>query len=236
MRQRAHHTHDPRELPVYTIPDAAHYLRVPASTLKAWVSGRTYRTAEGGRIAAPLIISPTASHPKLLSFFNLVEAHILASIRRVHGVPMAKVRRAISNVEREMKSRHPLIDARFQTDGIDLFVEQYGSLIDQDGQVAIRSAIEASLTRIDWDSDDRGRAARLYPFLQSDFNPREPRVVVVDPRRAFGRPALVGTGIQTAVIAARHRAGDSIESLANDYGVDRSRVEDAIRCELRVAA
>lgn len=236
MRQRAPHTLDPRELPVYTIPDAAHYLRIPASTLKTWVSGRAYRTTEGHKVAKALIISPSASPPKLLSFFNLVEAHILASIRRVHGVPMAKVRRAISKVEREMKSHHPLIDARFQTDGIDLFVEQYGSLVDQDGQIAIRSAIEASLTRIDWDREDNGLASRLYPFLHPGLDPREPRVVVVDPRRAFGRPALVGTGIQTAVIAARHRAGDSIDDLASDYGIERAKVEDAIRCELRVAA
>src|SRR5262245_9393624 len=122
MRQRAPRI-DPRDLPAYTIPDTAHYLRVPASTLKTWVHGRTYHTATGDRHTKPLILPPVSSYPVLLSFFNVVEAHLLAAIRKVHGVPMAKVRRAIERVRREMDSPHPLIDARFRTDGIDLFVE-----------------------------------------------------------------------------------------------------------------
>jgi uncharacterized protein (DUF433 family) len=192
-----------------------------------------YKIADGKeKLARPLIAASGASYPKLLSFFNVVEAHILAAIRRVHGVPMPKVRRAIENVERHMHSKHPLIDARFQTDGIDLFVEQYGELIDQDGQLAIRCAIEASLKRIEW---DHGLAARLYPFVYTDMSPDEPKVVVIDPRRAFGRPVIVGTGIQTSVIASRHRAGDSIDVLARDYGLPKLSVENAIRCELRAA-
>jgi uncharacterized protein (DUF433 family) len=226
---------DPRELPVYTVHDAAHYLRISPSTLTTWVSGRTYRTSAGEKLAKPLIATPGSGHPKLLSFFNVVEGHILSAIRRVHKVPMHKVRRAIDRMEREMHSRHPLIDARFQTDGIDLFVEQYERLVDQDGQLAIRSAIETSLKRIEWDDGRRGLASRLYPFVYSNQQPDEPKVVVIDPRRAFGRPVLVGTGIQTATIASRHRAGDSIESLARDYNLPTSKVEDAIRCELRAA-
>jgi uncharacterized protein (DUF433 family) len=270
MRQRAP-LPDPRDLPVYTIPDAAHYLRVPPSTLKTWVHGRRYRTNSGEKAAKPLIVLPGSSYPPLLSFFNVVEAHLLAAIRRSHGVPMAKVRRALERVKRELDSPHPLIDARFQTDGIDLFVEHYGRLVDQDGQAAIRGAIEAYLKRVEWDTGSpttepvtgrilgpprandvtrsvrvrRGALAskrahdypvRLYPFVYTEMDPDEPKVVVIDPRRAFGKPVLTGTGIQTAVIASRHRAGESIEELASDYGVPSDQIENAIRCEIRAAA
>jgi len=33
---------DPRESPVYSIPEAAHYLRIPPAMLRAWVVGRYY--------------------------------------------------------------------------------------------------------------------------------------------------------------------------------------------------
>jgi uncharacterized protein (DUF433 family) len=59
---------------------------------------------------------------------------------------------------------------------------------------------------------------------------------VIDPRIAFGRPVLVGTGIPTAVVAERYKAGESVDDLAGDYGRDRLEIEEALRCELDVAA
>jgi len=64
----------------------------------------------------------------------------------------------------------------------------------------------------------------------------EPRYVLIDPYVAFGRPVLTGTGIPTAVIADRYKAGESIDELAEDYGQDRFHIEEAIRCELAEAA
>ncbi len=226
---------DPRDLPVYTVADAAHYLHLPPSTLKSWVAGRSYMTKGGARHIEPLIRMPSAGHPCLLSFFNVVEAHILSALRRVHEVPMENVRRAIAGVEETLGSKHPLIDARFKTDGVNLFIEHCDNLIDQNGQPAIRQAIEAHLERIDWEPGLQGLAVRLYPFVVEPHQQDERKAIVIDPRRAFGRPVLIGTGIQTAVIASRHRAGDSIQELARDYNLSADKIEDAIRCELRAA-
>ena len=227
---------DPRDLPIYTVPDAAHYLRIPTSTLKAWVAGRTYSTKSIVHHAEPIIRTPKSGYQRLLSFFNVVEAHILNGLRRVHKVPMENVRRAIAQAEKDLGSKHPLIDARFQTDGIHLFVEHYGNLMDQNGQIAIRQAMETHLKRIVWEHDMRGLAVGLYPFILEPHQPDERKAILIDPRRAFGRPVLAGTGIQTAIIASRHRAGESIQELAKDYNLPPEKVEDAIRCELRGVA
>jgi uncharacterized protein (DUF433 family) len=56
--------------------------------------------------------------------------------------------------------------------------------------------------------------------------------VVIDPRISFGRPVLAGSGIPTAVIADRYKAGESVDELADDYGRKRLEIEEAIRCEL----
>ncbi|MBI5441113.1 MAG: DUF433 domain-containing protein [Deltaproteobacteria bacterium] len=55
--------------------------------------------------------------------------------------------------------------------------------------------------------------------------------VTVDPRVAFGRPVITGTGISTAVIAIFVRAGDRIEAIAEDYDLSPEQVEAAVTFE-----
>jgi uncharacterized protein (DUF433 family) len=76
---------------------------------------------------------------------------------------------------------------------------------------------------------------KLYPFTRTRRGD-EPRVVVIDPEIAFGQPVLASTGIPTAIIAERLKAGESIDELASDYGRSRDEIIDAIRCELPSAA
>lgn len=97
----------------------------------------------------------------------------------------------------------------------------------------MRELLEVHLRQIEWDQE--GVAARL--FLFTGLRSREaPKVVVKDPRISFGRPVIAGTGIATAVIADRYKAGEAMEELARDYGRDRLEIEEALRCELRVEA
>ena len=225
---------DPREVHTYSIAEAAHYLHAPPATLRSWVAGRPY-PVKGGRAFFPPVIRVPKNGAPLLSFINLVEAHVLDAIRRKHDVPLHKVRSAIKFLEKQFHSKHPLAEQKIETDGCDLFVQKLGQLINisQDGQLAMREMIEAHLRRIDWDA--AGLAVRLYPFVRKK-EPEEPRVVVIDPYVSFGRPVLVGTGIPTAVIAERYKAGEAIDHLAEDYGRQRLDIEEAIRCELTLQA
>ena len=64
----------PRELPNYRLPEAAHYLRIPQSTLRTWIFGQAYGTAARQRRSHPLI-KVAADDPPRLSFVNMIEAH-----------------------------------------------------------------------------------------------------------------------------------------------------------------
>lgn len=222
---------DPRTLPRYSIAEAAQYVGVPASTVRTWVSGRA-ASAEA-RSTGPIIALPTGAHQ--LSFQNLVEVHVLGSIRRYYGVPLQRVRRALGFVRRSMAQPHPLITARFETDGIDLFVRELETLFNasQDGQVGIKEVLQASLRRVEHDSD--GLAARLFPFVRTGGSD-EPKSIVVDPRVSFGRPVLAKTGIPASTVVSRIKAGESPDSVATDYGITCEQVTDAIRCALPAAA
>jgi len=216
---------DPRDEPVYQLAEAAHYLALPRSTLSAWLQGQRLQ----GRKHAPALISPAQRKPVCLSFWNLVELYVLASMRRAHDVSMQRVRRAIAYVAREKRLDRPLIEQDFLTDGVDLFVEEYAKLLNvsQSGQTAMRQTLESSLKRIK--RDERGLANRVFPWRHSPSD--DPYDVEIDPTRCSGKPVLTGTGVVTGVLAERFFAGDSIDALAADYGIAREKVEAAVRWE-----
>ena len=222
------------EQPAYSLTEASRYLLIPPATLRSWVAGRKYPTDTGPRFFRPVIQLPDDVRAGL-SFVNLVEAHVLDAIRRHHQVSLSKIREAINYLRKHFSSKHPLAEQRFETDGIDLFIDKFGQLINvtQSGQIALRDLLNAHLHRIEHDAT--GTAVRLYPFTRKrDLS--EPRSVVIDPHISYGRPVLVGTGIPTAAIAERYKAGESIDELAEDYGRSRNEIEEAIRCELWLEA
>jgi len=221
-------------LPAYSVAEAAHHLRMPEETLRNWVVGRLYPVAGQSKRSLPLI---HLDDPKrqYLSFINLVEAHVLAAIRRRHGVRLPKVRNALDYVRRQFRIERPLIDQAFQTDGLDLFVERYGGLINasSEGQRAMKEIIGVYLKRIERDA--KGFPIKLYPFTRdtkADAAPAsDPRVVVMSPTISFGRPVIIGTGIPVSSIYERYKAGDSVADLARDFRLGISAIEEAIRCE-----
>jgi uncharacterized protein (DUF433 family) len=171
----------------------------------------------------------------LLSFVNLVEAHVLSGLRREYKFSLQMLRKAIRYVKRQFPGRHPLAEQAFATDGVDLFVERFGRLlqVNEPGQMAMRQLLDAHLERIS--RDPEGVPIKLYPFTRRQGRD-EPKAVEIDARISFGRPVLVGTGIPTAVIAERYKGGETIAELAGDYDRSATEIEEAIRCELRTVA
>src|ERR1051326_8140574 len=224
-------TGDPRVVPAYTTAEAAHYLRMPEGTLRSWLVGRLYPVGGRNKRSQPLIQLDDRKG-LYLSFINLVEAHILAAIRRRHGVKLTKVRSALSYVKRHYAIDRPLIAQSFQTDGLDLFVERYGELINASraGQRAMKEIVSVYLRRIERDA--KGLPIKLYPFTrdtESHAAPNsDPKLVVMNPAVSFGRPVIEGTGIPASAIYERYKAGDSVAELAQDFHLDTSAIEEAI--------
>jgi uncharacterized protein (DUF433 family) len=225
--------HDPRELPAYGVAEAAQYLGMPPSTLRSWMVGQKYTVGKNERTFRP-VIRPARPAELRLSFLNLIEAHVLDALRRKHSVSLQQIRNTLSFLAKHYPSERPLADHRFETNGLDLFVEKYGQLINasRDGQLEMKEVIRMYLQRVE--RDDHGIPARLYPFTRS-LPHESPRLVVIDPRVAFGKPVLAGTSIPTGVITERFKAGDSIAVLAGDYNRPAEEIQEAIRCQIEAA-
>lgn len=220
-------------LPAYSVSDAARYLRIPSATLRSWLKGRSYSTKKGQQIFEPLIQRPDPNLPQL-SFTNLVEAHVLRIIRETHQVKLDKVREALDYMSQQFDTSHPLVEKKFQTDGIDLFVEQMDKLINasRSGQFVIKETLNHLLTRVEW--DERDIAVRLFPFIHPGGDDR--KILYIDPRISFGKPVIAGKGVPTSSITDFYEAGDEIEDIADEFDCTLEQVKAAIEFENLFAA
>jgi len=213
----ANREEDRREIPAYGIIEVADYLRIPRKTVEYWVTVGT----------PPLIGLPGASPPRF-SFMNLLECHILSAMRW-KGLKVEKVRRALEYIQNKWPSPHPLLDQRFQTDGLDLFVSKLPDEIinvSRLGQLGLKGILETFLQRIELDLS--GIAAKFYPFVE-EKKPGEPKIIEINPAVAFGRPVIAGTAITADIIANRFAARESVAALAEEYGRPPAEIEEAIR-------
>jgi len=222
---------NPLEIPNYTVEEAARYLIVPVSTVRYWTIG------EAG--AAPLT-TLYSRRPLLLSFKNLVELYVLESLREFHDIGLPGIRRSVEELRIEKPSKYPLADYQLATRGRKIYLEGDGDeLINltASGQHAFKTIMNPFLKRVERNA--QGIAERLFPFTsrRHQQNPdHAPRVVVIDPRVAFGMPVLVGSRISTAFLMSRKNGGASISKLARDYGRSETEIEEAISLEEAKAA
>lgn len=221
----------PEDVPAYSLSEASRLVGLAPSTLRSWTHGRAFPTRAGlGRSHA--IIRIPRSPGGFLTFTNVVEAHVLAAMRRKYDLRLAAIRSAVRYLTEGLDVEHPLASEAFKTNGVDLFVDRLGRLINvsREGQLGMRHVLDASLERVEYDHS--GRAVRLFPLFK---RAEAPKHVVLDPRRAFGRPILRGTSVPVADIRARFDAGESVGALSQDYGVTRTMIEEALRAAPQAA-
>lgn len=158
------------ELPLYGLSEAALYLRVPIKTLEYWAFGR-------GRVAP--LISVAQKQPRALSFMNLLECHMLASMRSLYDLRLPKIRRAVAHLNNTSRFRHPLIEEPLFTNRIDLLIKEIDEFINlsRGGSLQFQRSWKptwsaSSTTRL-WERSSFtlscGREARQSPSLLSSI-------------------------------------------------------------------
>jgi uncharacterized protein (DUF433 family) len=219
---------DIRDHPAYTLPEAARYLKVAQGTLRSWVIGRP---CQSGRRPPHFkaLIHPAGNPPPMLSFWNLIEAHVLRSLRTDQGVRMDALRRATNYAQKTWKIDRLLLSPELQADAGKLLLTHYGELIElsASGQVAVRRMFNEHLARVRWDNWQF--PVKLYPATGETLPSARP--IAIDAQVAFGRPVVAKRGITTSIIADRIDAGETPEELAADYDLSVDEVEEAVLYE-----
>ncbi len=213
---------DARDMPAYSLSDAAQYLQIPTATLASWVRGRQYDTFDGRAEFAPLIEPPIGADRSRLSFNNLVEAHVLRALRVKHSVPIQVVREALTAAEETLNISRLLLSRDLLTGGQELFLQRYGMLLklDRSRQIGMKQLLITHLNRVERDEEMLPR--KLFPFIPGFASSR---AVVIDPRVSFGKPTVARSGISTQAIARRINAGESLRSVALDYAITENDIK-----------
>jgi uncharacterized protein (DUF433 family) len=207
-------------VPAYTPADAARILSVNYTTLMYWIAGRRNQSA---------LIKPASSIPPELSFINLIECHVLKALTTRYKMRMQNVRNGLDTLKERFCSEHPLLDRRFRTDGVSLFIHESDQLLNlsKGGQLALKEIMEVYLQRVVWNANG---LVKYYPFVYKE-RADEPKIISMTPLISYGQSVIDGTGISTAVIASRFAAREDPEALAKEYGRSKEEILEAIRWE-----
>jgi len=95
-------------------------------------------------------------------------------------------------------------------------------------QRVFNEVVAAYLQRVEFGPEGYPRLIHLPAYEVAD--------IVVDPERGFGQPIFARGGTRLEDALALFRAGEPLDVVAEEYGVPRDQLEDAVRIATRVAA
>lgn len=233
-------------VPLYSVTEAARYVNVPPATLREWIHGYS-KVHKSGRTTtgAPILTSVPGSggrgrSVRAVPFVGLAEGMVLSAIRK-SGVPLQRVRPALTRLQMELGVRHALASQRLYTDGAEVLYNIASESADPDTQAAmdlivIRNGqhiftdiVREYLQRITYDEKTQFASVVRLPLYERSE-------VVVDPYRSFGRPIFAKGGSRVSDVLERFWAGETLDELADEFGVPQADLEDAVRVASQAAA
>lgn len=203
-------------LPAYQIGEAARYAEVSPQTVAAW-----------HRIERPTLSAK--ERRAALSYMQLIEVAVVAAFRKA-GIPLRKIRDAREYFSKQFNAEYPFAEYRFKTAGKHLLVDYQqieGTkgrgkhlVADQGGQLVWDQIIGPLLKEFDYEHEGIVIRWHVAGPLSS---------IIIDPQIAFGAPTIKGT--PTWAIKGRWDAGESVSDIAEDFGIEKAEVREALRFE-----
>lgn len=222
------HKLDPLLCGFYSVRDTARLLNVTDRSVRGWLNGYA-GSSEGSVIDRDYKGTNTAS------FLDLMELRFIAHFRR-QGVTMHTIRVAAQRARAEWSMSHPLaLESRiYLTDRKNIIAKAARETGDTraynlaTGQHEMWDVIEATIEKgVTFDPDSH---------LALMWKPRaDLSEVVIDPRIAFGKPALQTSGIPTEALYRQWVAEGDKSKVANLFEISIDCVSVAIEYELAAA-
>jgi uncharacterized protein (DUF433 family) len=157
----------------------------------------------------------------------LVEATVVQAFRQT-GLPMQRIRRALDVLSEQGELEHALASRQLYSDGAEVLYDYARSSNDKQlrlltvvrsGQRVFHEVIGQYLDRITF--EDMWASELVLPVT-------ERRLLRVLPDVEGGRPLFLNGGAPLSAVRSRLAAGESVDSIAHDYGVPRDDIEEAI--------
>jgi len=209
---------DLRELPNYTIAEAARCLGIPVATLRSWFKGHS----KGGKAYGPFLKMSDASR---LTFFEIMQADALFSMSRGNQTTLRTFRSQLKDLDPMDLVRKNIF---FDRHSIYREFEACFVSLREQGQTYEKTVIEPYLKRVHYDS--KNVAYRIYPFTSRADDIAIPLTnIVIDPKVCYGAVFHDKIGAPVTVIGKRFDLGDDEDVLAKDFGTTKEYIREAIR-------
>ncbi len=210
----------------YSIAEAARLSGTSRQTIQRWLLGYT---VAGHRVEPMFGARPATLVPYLISFLDLVEIMVVDALRKGaqnrNPVRLDRLRKA-HEFARKKWGPHPFARHELKEFGGHVLHEfeahepDKGTLVlSLNGQYLLPGTVTARLDELDFEGEF---PTRWYP------KGREVPIVI-DPHLAAGQPTIAGTGVTVDRVLRRFTAGDPIKLLAEDFDLDPSAIEEAVR-------
>lgn len=204
-------------LPAYKIVDAARYAKTSTNTVSYWHHGGDHKAT-----------LPRSKKGEALSYMELSEIAFVAAMRKA-GVSLQSIRNAREYLSQRFNSEFPFAMYQFKTDGKDLLMNYKefesdaddGTMIavNRSGQLAWEKILEDRFAEFDYEA---GLAIRWHPAGRESH-------VVIDPQIKFGAPTV--DGVPTWILKGRIEAGESLIDISDDFGIEESKIKEALDFE-----
>lgn len=211
---------------MYSEAEAARLLRVPQPTLHYWLEGGERR----GKLYRPVLrVEPRET--RQVTWAEFVEAALLREYRRTHNVPMIELRNFIDRLREHYDVPYPLAHHQPYISGSGrqlVYEAQTASGLDPEfalvafasNQLLLTPASQSFLDRVSW-SDEVAVGWRPAADPES--------TVRIEPDVRFGKPSV--GGVSTEVVWEQSEAGESVDELAEMFGLSMSDVRWALAYE-----
>ena len=218
-------------LGIYSVQEAARLTAVPPRQIRGWLRG--YAQRKGKAPAGPVLRRQheLRAGELALGFLDLLEVAFLGRLVRAaetqgRAPSWKAIRTAAEIARRVLNTDHPFAGRRIHTDGRRIFAEAQQATGDRalhdlvgDNSAIYDVVIDSFVASVEYDED---APRRWTPDVRFDR-------IVVDPRRAFGRPVETRSGASAEALfdAWRAEKGNAAK-VAALYGTDAAGVRQAV--------
>ena len=209
----------------YTIAQAAALAQTSAGTIRNWLFG------DPDRMEPVLIGRSRNSHGiQRVSFLELLDLVVVARYRRWR-IDLEKIREAHKFAQREWELAYPFASLNLLPLGGHV-LRQYEELQKTSGQFVVMTSpgqfvlpeiVQDAVRNFDFDSENQDPFATRWHCYGRDVP------VVVDPHFGGGMPTVEGSGVTVDIIVKRRKAGETKRSIANDFNLPFSTVDQVLK-------
>jgi uncharacterized protein (DUF433 family) len=210
------------QTPLYTVSQAAQFIGMPRGTLAYWTEGNGHRPV----VSIQPSTKPRSRDP-VMPFVGLTEAFVAATFRRVHGLTLQYIRKALVKIQENLGLEHALASQMLYTDGAKILADESEDdetmrLVEVvSSNVVFTEVVREYLKRIEYADD--GWAQQL--ILPTTHRP----VATVNPYRAYGQPLTLHGGARIVDLLDRFHGGENPAEIAQDFAVPEADVLEILR-------